>query len=95
MHLHQKKCNVKRIKIFYFFLVISFFIFFSINHYVSDNNKKKTFRQLSLIDSSLKKYENSIPLMINDTEYIVKYLNNNENRNMKKYSFWDLLKNEN
>ena len=30
-----------------------------------------------------------------DTEYIVKYLNNNENRNMKKYSFWDLLKNEN
>ena len=86
---------LKELKYFIFFLVISFFIFFSINHYVSDNNKKKTFRQLSLIDSSLKKYENSIPLMINDTEYIVKYLNKNENKNMKKYSFWDLLKNEN
>ena len=33
--------------------------------------------------------------MINDTENIVKYLNNNENKNIKKYSFWDLLKNEN
>ncbi len=86
---------LKELKYFIFFLVISFFIFFSINHYVSDYNKKKTFRQLSLIDSSLKKYENSIPLMINDTEYIVKYLNKNENKNMKKYSFWDLLKNEN
>ena len=86
---------LKELKYFIFFLVISFFIFFSINHYVSDYNKKKTFRQLSLIDSSLKKYENSIPLMINDTEYIVKYLNKNEKKNMKKYSFWDLLKNEN
>tara|TARA_Y100001970_G_scaffold284049_1_gene400625 strand:- start:10968 stop:11231 length:264 start_codon:yes stop_codon:yes gene_type:complete len=86
---------VKEFKYFIFFLVISFFIFFSLNHYVSDNNKKKTFRQLSLIDSSLKKYEDSIPLMINDTENIVKYLNNNENKNIKKYSFWDLLKNEN
>ena len=65
---------LKELKYFIFFLVISFFIFFSINHYVSDNNKKKTFRQLSLIDSSLKKYENSIPLMINDTEYIVKIM---------------------
>ena len=50
---------------------------------------------LSLIDESISVYESKLPLISNDTDNIVKYLSNDENTNKKKYSFWDLLKNEN
>ena len=85
----------KEIKYFIFFLVITLFIFFSINFYISDENKKKTFRNLSSLDKNIKMYETKLPIILNDTENIVKYLNNDDNSNKRKYSFWDLLKNEN
>jgi len=82
----------KEIKYFIFFLVITLFIFFSINFYISDENKKKTFRNLSSIDKNIDMYETKLPIMLNDTDNVVKYLNNDDNSNKKKYSFWDLLK---
>ena len=82
----------KEIKYFIFFLVITLFIFFSINFYVSDENKKKTFRNLSSLDKNMKMYETKLPIILNDTDNVVKYLNNDDNSNKKKYSFWDLLK---
>ena len=85
----------KEIKYFIFFLVITLFIFFSINFYVSDENKKKTFRNLSSLDKNIKMYETKLPIILNDTDNIVKYLNNDDSSNKRKYSFWDLLKNEN
>ena len=86
---------LKEIKYFIFFLFIVLFIFFSIKYYISDKKKKKTFRNLSLIDKSISVYDSKLPIMSNDTDNIVKYLNNDKNTNKKKYSFWDLLKNEN
>ena len=86
---------LKEIKYFIFFLVIIFFIFFSIKYYISDENKKKTFRSLSLIDKKISTYEYNLPIIPNDTDNIVEYLNNDESTSKKKYSFWNLLKNEN
>ena len=86
---------LKEIKYFIFFLVIIIFIFFSIKYYISDENKKKTFRNLSLIDKNISIYESKLPIISNDTKEIVKYLNNDKNINKKKYFFWDLLKSEN
>ena len=40
-------------------------------------------------------YETKLPIILNDTDNIVKYLNNDDSSNKRKYSFWDLLKNEN
>jgi len=82
----------KEIKYFIFFLVITLFIFFSIKFYISDENKKKTFRNLSSLDKNIKMYETKLPIILNDTDNVVKYLNNDDNSNKKKYSFWDLLK---
>jgi len=82
---------LKEIKYFIFFLVIILFIFFSIKYYISDDNIKKTFRNLSLIDKNISVYESKLPIISNDTDDIVKYLNNDEGTNKKKYSFWDLL----
>ena len=86
---------LKEIKYFIFFLVIIFFIFFSIKYYISNDNKKKTFRNLSLIDKNISIYESKLPVISNDTEDMVKYLNNDKSINKKKYFFWDLLKSEN
>ena len=83
---------LKEIKYFIFFLVIILFIFFSFNYYVSDENKKKTFRNLSSIDKKINIYKTKLPIISNDTDNIVEYLNNEDNSNRKKYYFWDLLK---
>ena len=86
---------LKGIKYFVFFIFIALFIFFSIKYYISDNNKKKTYRSLNSIDKNIAIFESKLPLISNDTENIVQYLNEEENKNKKKYSFWNLLKNEN
>ena len=49
--------------------------------------KKKTFVDIFK--------ETKLPIILNDTDNIVKYLNNDDNSNKRKYFFWDLLKNEN
>ena len=85
----------KEIKYFIFFSIIVIFIFFSIKYYISDENKKKTFRNLNLIDKNISLYKKKLPTISNDTNNIVKHLNNDESTNKKKYSFWNLLKNEN
>ena len=86
---------LKEIKYFIFFLVNILFILFSIKYYISNENIKKTYRNLSLIDKDINIYESKLPIILNDTDNIVKHLNNDANTNKKKYSFWDLLKNEN
>ena len=86
---------IKEIKYFIFFLVIILFIFFSIKYYISDENKKKSFRNLSSIDKKINVLEHKLPIILKDTDNILKYLNNDENTNKTKYSFWDLLKSEN
>ncbi len=86
---------LKEIKYFIFFLVIILFIFFSIKYYISDDNIKKTYRNLSSVDENINIYKKNLPVIFNDTDKIVKYLNNGENSNKKKYLFWNLLKNEN
>ncbi len=85
----------KEIKYFFFFLIIMIFLIFSIKFYLSDENIKKTFRNLSSIDKNINIYKSQLPIISNDTDNIVNYLTNDDNSNKKKYSFWDLLKSEN
>ena len=46
----------------------------------------------SSLDKNINMYETKLPIILNDTDNVVKYLNNDDNSNKKKYSFWDLLK---
>ncbi len=86
---------LKEIKYFLFFSIIILFIFFSIKYYISDENKKKTFKNIYSIDKKISSLKGNIPLIPGDTDDIVKYLSNEDSSNKKKYSFWDLLKNDN
>ena len=85
---------LKEIKYFIYLLVIFVFILFSIKFYISDDNIKKTFRSLNSVDINIDSFETKLPVISNDTEDIVKYLNNEDSTNKKKYLFWDLLKSE-
>ena len=86
---------IKEIKYFIFLIVIILSVFLSIKFYISDENKKNTFRKLSSIDKSINVYEAKLPILYNDTDNIIKYLINEDNLNKKKYSFWDLFKSDN
>ena len=83
---------LKEIKYFLFFLIIIIFIFFSIKYYISDENKKKTFKNILAIDKKITSLERNIPILSSDTDNIVKYLSNEDSSNKKNYSFWDLLR---
>ena len=86
---------LKEVKYFIFFLIISLFFLFTINFYFSDINIKKTFRNKNSVEKNIGKFELTLPLLSNDTEKIVEYLSKEDISNEKKYSFWELLKNEN
>ena len=86
---------LKEFKYFIFFITISLFILFSIKFYISDENKKKTFRNLSKINEDITLYESKLPIIENDTKNIVKYFDKDESSDKKKYFFWELLKREN
>ncbi len=83
---------LKEVKYFIYILIISFFTFFTIKFYISDENKKKTFRNMNSIDKNISTYETKLPIILNDTNDIIIYLNNDDDSEKKKFSFWNLLK---
>tara|TARA_B100001029_G_C15053627_1_gene452657 strand:+ start:1572 stop:1835 length:264 start_codon:yes stop_codon:yes gene_type:complete len=85
---------LKEIKYFIYLLVIFLFILLSVKFYISDDNIKKTFRSLNSVDINIDNFETKLPVISNDTDNIVKYLNNEDSTNKKKYLFWDLFKSE-
>ena len=85
---------LKEIKYFIYLLVIFLFILLSVKFYISDDNIKKTFRSQNSVDINVDNFETKLPVISNDTDNIVKYLNDEGSANKKKYSFWDLLKSE-
>ena len=81
---------LKEIKYLIFFIIIFTFIFLLVRFYISDENKKKTFRSLSNLENTIIVNEKNLPILYNDTNNIVEYLNSEKNIN-KKYLFWNLL----
>mgnify|MGYP001424037157 FL=1 len=86
---------IREIKYLIFFLIIILFTFFSIKYYKSDENQKKTYTKLNLVEKNIILYENKLPIIKKDTENIIIYLNNDKSSDKKKYSFWELIKREN
>ncbi len=86
---------IREIKYLIFFLIIILFTFFSIKYYKSDENQKKTYTKLNLVEKNIILYENKLPIIKKDTENIIIYLNNDKSSDKKKYSFWELINREN
>ena len=81
---------IKEIKYLVFIIIISVFLFFTIRYYFSDNNEKRNYRSLNQINQKLNNYAKKLPILENDTQNIIQYVEQN-NTKKKKYKFWKLL----
>tara|TARA_Y100000590_G_C15614518_1_gene975195 strand:+ start:761 stop:1024 length:264 start_codon:yes stop_codon:yes gene_type:complete len=85
---------IKEVKYFFFIIVIFVFIFFTSRYYFSDENIKKSYRSVDNINLKIDKYSSNLLILKNDTENIIEYVDENENKKKKKYFFWNLLNDE-
>ena len=67
------------------------FIIFVFSYYFSDKNKKNSYRSIKLYDSKIIKYNDELLILESDTEDIIEYVENNLNKDKKKYKLWDLF----
>ncbi|NCW37206.1 MAG: hypothetical protein EBV99_04130, partial [Proteobacteria bacterium] len=84
---------LKEIKYLLFIIVIFFFLFMSAKYYFSDENKKNSYRSLKSINDKILNYTNNLPTLEDDTNNVVEYVQQNQNKKKKKYNFWKLLEN--
>jgi len=82
---------IKELKYFLYAITIVGFIFFILNYYFSDKNKKNSYRSTTIFDSKILQYSKTIQVLESDTENIVEYVENNFDKDKKKYKFWELI----
>ena len=82
---------IKELKFFFYIFTIFFFLFFTGRYYFSDANKKTSYRSLNEISNKIDNISTNLQTLKNDTENIIEYVENNNNKNKKKYHFWKLL----
>jgi len=82
---------IKELKYLTYVIFISIFLFLTIKYYLSDNNKKKSYRSFNLINEKIELFSNQLPILENDTKNIIEYVENTKNKKKKKYNFWKLL----
>ena len=85
---------LKEIKYLVFTIVIATFVFLNCNYYFSDENKKKSYRSLKNNDEKIRLYSKNLPVLEDDTENIIEYVNQTDNKKKKKFNFWKLLEND-
>lgn len=84
---------LKEFKYLVFIIVIFLFLFMSAKYYFSDENKKNSYRSLKSINDKILNYTNNLPTLEDDTNNVVEYVQQNQNKKKKKYNFWKLLEN--
>jgi len=71
---------IKEIKYLVFIIIISLFLFFTIRYYFSDNNEKRNYRSLNQINQKLNNYAKKLPILENDTQNIIQYVEQNNTK---------------
>ena len=82
---------IKELKYFLYAITIIGFIFFILNYYFSDENKKNSYRSTKVFNSKIVEYSKALQILESDTEKIVEYVENTFNKDKKKYKFWELI----
>ena len=85
---------LKEIKYLIFIVIICLFLFVTGKYYFSDENIKNSYRSYNNIDEKIKIYSKKLPLLKNDTENIIEYVNQTDKKKKKKFNFWKLLEND-
>ena len=84
----------KEVKYVIFIVVISSFLFFTVKYYFSDENVKRSYRSYNSIDERIKIYSLKSPILENDTNDVIEYVNQTNKKKKKKFNFWKLLEND-
>ena len=85
---------LKELKYLLHLITILIFFFILLKFYLSDSYEKKLYRSLNNYDEVIKKYSKNLPLLENDTQNIIEYVDNNTDKSKKKYKFWKLIEND-
>ncbi len=85
---------LKEIKYLIFALIIVLFFFLTGKYYLSDENKKKSYRIYLSNDEKIKLYSKNLPILENDTKNIIEYVKQTNKKKKNKFNFWKLLKND-
>ena len=85
---------LKELKYLLYLLTIFIFFFILLKFYLSDSYEKKLYRSLNNYDEVIKKYSKNLPLLENDTQNVIEYVDNNTDKSKKKYKFWKLIEND-
>ena len=85
----------KEIKLAFYIITISLFLFLTSKNYFSDANIKNYFRKINTIDQSIENIGEKLIVLESDTENIIQDVDNNNdtNKKNKNFSFWELLNN--
>ena len=82
----------KKITNIFFLIFFLTFIFLVTKYYFSEQNLIFTNKSRSLYSLTLNKYEDNLPLLKNDTNNIIIYINDLEEfKNKRKKRFWEKL----
>ena len=85
---------LKEIKYLIFIVVIALFIFLTGRYYFSDENKNKSYRSYKNNDEKIKLYSKNLPILENDTQNVIEYVQQTNKKKKKKFNFWKLLEND-
>ena len=84
---------LKKIKNIFYLASFFIFIILTTKFYFSDKNIKETNKSRSLYSAKLNNNTQNLPLLKNDTNNIIEYINDIEiyKKKKKKFTFWDLI----
>ena len=84
---------LKKIKNIFYLSSFFIFIILTISFYFSDQNIRETNKSRSLYSVELNNNTQNLPLLKNDTNNIIEYIDDIEvyKKKKKKYTFWDLI----
>jgi hypothetical protein len=86
---------LKELKYFFYILIIFIFLFITLKFYISDDNKKNSYRSYKEIDDKISTYSQKLILLKNDTKDVVEYVEKTIDKNKKNYNFWKLINDAN
>ena len=84
----------KELKYVLYVIVIFVFVFITGKFYFSDENEKNYYRSFNNINKKINTYSSNLPLLKNDTDNVIEYVENKVSKDKKKYHFWKLLEND-
>ena len=84
---------LKELRYLFYVLFVFLFLSLTLKFYISDTNKKNSYRSFKEIDDKIITYSQKLILLKNDTGNVVEYVENSIDKNKKNFNFWKLIAN--